>query len=387
MFTDYIAKEITDNREDLRRLLEKDPFVANAAFHYLKATCMTQDKRKPDEFRARWKPRVEDYGLQDFARVFQAPEVPIHQMQRFSFHVSFTFTLGKPYLSRDDAPFYMIDNPVKKDKVFRLPYVSPGTYKGALRSAARYVMGNPPTPDADFDNEQIERLFGTDKRREQDELQAGRLRFFPTFLPQTGLEIINPHNREKGAGSLPIQFETAHGEGRFNLLYFPFDSDTTNPSYSEVAGDIVGVVHALQAMLTVYGFGAKTSSGFGTVSSIKDGRLRMHFEDVPESKSVSNESLPGYLAAPGRLKPEYLTPDDAFRERLADELSKVNKKTRQDYDKAKKWWERKQREQTEAAPPPASRPISERSFATFQGLIDVAGELAGRLKAQGGAGE
>ncbi|MRJ06982.1 MAG: hypothetical protein C6I01_05625, partial [Epsilonproteobacteria bacterium] len=45
------------------------------------------------------------------------------------------FVLRKPYISKDDTTFYLIDNPVKKEWVFKVPYVAPSQWKGALRSA------------------------------------------------------------------------------------------------------------------------------------------------------------------------------------------------------------------------------------------------------------
>src|SRR5207248_3303015 len=56
---------------------------------------------------------------------------------------------------------------------------------------------------------------------------AGSLYFFPTFFTRKGMEIINPQDREKRAGSLPIPFESvpAGSTGTFTLLYVPFISE------------------------------------------------------------------------------------------------------------------------------------------------------------------
>ncbi len=389
-------REAEHEIETLHNALLKD--IPSASYYFLDVT----NKADKDSLRSTWQKQITEdpetawtrlkedgkngWNLKALADIFIQPTIPMAEMPLFSFHISFAFTLSKPYLSRDDDPFYIIDNPVKKDKVFRLLYVSPGSYKGALRAAARYAIGNPPTLDVKFDNEQIERLFGTDKRREEEELHAGRLRFFPTFFRQISLEIINPHDRKNGVGTLPIQFETAQGEGYFNLLYFPFDLDSSNTPYAEVAPDLISVAQALQAMFTVYGFGAKTSSGFGTVSRIKDGSLKMRFDEIPESKPVSSESLAGYLATPGCLKPEYLTAEGTFRERSTDELNKMGKQKRQLYERAKKWWERRQEEQADVIPLPSPKPVSERTFSNFQGLVDTAVELAGSLRTRGDVG-
>jgi CRISPR-associated protein Cmr2 len=170
----------------------------------------------------------------------------------------FDFVLDKPFISRDEESFYVIDNPVRKDKVLRLPYVSPSTYKGALRSAARYALD---IAAGDLDSEIIERLFGTDRRRKSRQLRQGRLWFSPTFFRQMGIEVINPHARDSGAGTVPIPFETARGAGHFRLLYFPFDLGADG--FDEMAKDIEALAKAVKEMFLVYGLAAKKTSGYG----------------------------------------------------------------------------------------------------------------------------
>ncbi len=58
-----------------------------------------------------------------------------------SWAIRFTFTLRKPYLSRDDTDWYILDNPVRKDKVFSLPLVASTGWKGMLRAAMRQERG------------------------------------------------------------------------------------------------------------------------------------------------------------------------------------------------------------------------------------------------------
>ena len=57
-------------------------------------------------------------------------------LPRWSFSLELRFRLVSPYLSKDDDAFYIIDNPVRKDKVFKVPLVSPSSWKGALRAVA-----------------------------------------------------------------------------------------------------------------------------------------------------------------------------------------------------------------------------------------------------------
>jgi CRISPR/Cas system CMR subunit Cmr6 (Cas7 group RAMP superfamily) len=203
----------------------------------------------------------------------------------YSWFLHFRFTLASPYLSKDDAPFYVIDNPVRKDKVFKLPMVSPTSWKGGLRAALRRVsMDRDQSEDWSIEKErqnpEMMRLFGNVKgEEEQDQLRAGRLHFFPTFFDAIGQEVINPHDREGGAGDQPIYFECVpeETEGTFTLLYIPFDTvgkpegwrdPVTQQSPRKMAIlDMVTVAYATARLLTLYGFGAKTSSGFGTAYS------------------------------------------------------------------------------------------------------------------------
>jgi len=185
-----------------------------------------------------------------------------------SWAIQVHFTLRKPYLSKDDVDFYIIDNPVKKEWVFKVPYVAPSQWKGALRAAMRRLRGYT-TWKEEAQDEQMVRLFGNVKG-EEDEFSAGRLHFYPTFFDRIGLEVINPHDRETGAGKNPIYFECvpAGTAGVFTLLYVPLDlvgRSTPEAMEREAKADLEAVARGVRAMLTEYGFGAKTSSGYGVV--------------------------------------------------------------------------------------------------------------------------
>ena len=240
-----------------------------------------------------------------------------------SWHIHFSFTLSKPYISRDDTDFYIIDNPVKKEWVFKVPYVAPSQWKGALRSAIMQELvsnlRNGKIDEKKFTDERVRlyRLFGNEKdgtgdflnkalaryfvRSHPNEGQSeqinpetlnskikeiaeafkselvsrgykqgdiegfqGNLHFYPTHFNQIGLQVINPHDRKTGAGKNPIYFECVPEgtNGTFNLLFVPL----TGPELSddETREDLRAVARGVKAMMTYYGFGAKTSSGFGT---------------------------------------------------------------------------------------------------------------------------
>jgi len=220
-------------------------------------------------------------------------------MPALSFMLRFSFRLHKPFLSKDERDFYLLDNPLRREKVFQVPMFPSTGWKGALR-AALWQLGHKQ------DNEVTIRLFGS--ARDSDEGQAGRLYFYPTFFDKINLEVLNPHNRKTGTGAHgPILLECVPPEtpGDFVLLYVPFGLPEQNEAdkQKQVGQDLEVVAGAIRAMLLTYGFGAKTSSGFGTVEERLNGpgtlALRVEWPGTggkppgdPRS-SMSKNDLPG----------------------------------------------------------------------------------------------
>src|SRR6266851_268287 len=142
------------------------------------------------ELARRWKE-----GSAYYRGVFETPQVDLAILPAYSFVIQFTFTLAQSYISRDEQDFYIIDNPVHKDKIFGLPYVASTSWKGSLR-AALWQLGHRE------DDKTIRRLFGNEKGTEEPEdFRTGRLYFYSTFFTMKGLEIINPQDRVTRAGS------------------------------------------------------------------------------------------------------------------------------------------------------------------------------------------
>ena len=271
-----------------------------------------------------------------------------------SFCLTFKLRLVRPLLSKDDEAFHICDNPMRKDHVFRVPMMSPSGWKGCLRSAATRLLAARASKltDQDFATARLRltALFGNEKgmdvkksdRRRWDEyldktggpkaaelyremlktrstsgFLAGRLRFFPAFFDDLGIEVINPHDRTKKAGKLPIYFECVPdgGSGTFSLLHVPFDLVEQSESVlrQEVASDLEVIAPALEAMLTLYGFGAKTSSGYGVIDKefVGQGVLEMNFEDT--SAAAAQPELPQVPQMPDELR-DFLAqyPDEDF---------------------------------------------------------------------------
>lgn len=196
----------------------------------------------------------------------------------YTFSLQFPFRLTKAYLSKDERAFYIVDNPVRRDRVFQLPYVAPSSWKGSLR-AALWKLGY---EAADSD---IRRLFGNEKGDDED-FRAGRLRCYPTYFKQHGLEIINPHDRERRVGIRPILFESvpAGTPGVFSLLYIPFDQAGQDDARTrrQVAQHLTLVANGVRAMFCTYGFGAKSSSGFGAAVENFVDKIDRRRENLPE---------------------------------------------------------------------------------------------------------
>ncbi len=225
-----------------------------------------QNKQAADDFRNKWALSKEPKQLPGIPSnaiwtTIEKPQINLNILSSCSISIQFKFTLAKSYLSRDENLFYIIDNPVRKDKVFTRPYIAASSWKGSLR-AALWQTGYKE------DDMKIRRLFGNERGVEQQEmLRSGRLFFYPTFFDKVDLEVINPHDRKKRVGKNPILFECVPEgtSGYFTLLYIPFDLAGKDLAEikQQVSDDLKIVCEGIEAMLTIYGFGAKTSSGFG----------------------------------------------------------------------------------------------------------------------------
>ncbi|OPY72510.1 MAG: hypothetical protein A4E62_00832 [Syntrophorhabdus sp. PtaU1.Bin002] len=271
---------------------------------------LTRDKQ---DARRTYQRLIREYSFADMSKYYLSHDT-VAMLPKFSFLIQFKFVLATSLLSRDDEGFHVCDNPIRKDKIFKIPMISGSTWKGNFRWTAMKL-----TVDAfprnitlgDLDEclglrSRLVRLFGHEKDMTEnylDEMTAerlpggankenrnavrerftkflnekyyvkegmdgrrGRLNFYPTFFDRIGLEVINPHDRKTKAGTLPIYIESVPEgtSGIFTLLYVPFDLIRVGADAAgEVLLDIDLVFNALKAMMLTYGFSAKKSSGFG----------------------------------------------------------------------------------------------------------------------------
>jgi CRISPR-associated protein Cmr2 len=316
-----------------------------------------------------------------------------------SFLLHIPFRLQNPYLSKDDRDFYLLDNPLRREKIFQTPMVASTSWKGALR-AALWQLGYRE------DKEVILRLFGNPRGSEEG--QAGRLHFYPTFFDTIKLEVINPHNRETGVGERgPILMECVPqgSMGELILLYVPFGpmEQSEAEKRAEMAQDIEVLAEGIQAMLRTYGFGAKTSSGFGIAEDTLAGKgtlaLRAELPGLVGPIKASTQAqpapdLPRYLESPTRLHSDFRRPDGSLKSEAEYETfvksrgGQYGKKDKQLYDKARKWWEREGRQLVEAAtqeptPEPKSPqkpPVITLDFDSLSKLRELAKNIAAHLR-------
>lgn len=277
---------------------------------------ITLDKKdEANKIREEWRKNniYKDYKNNDndlFLALIGHPAINFLYLPNYSFSLQFKFTLEKPYISRDEQEFYIIDNPIRKDKIFGLPYVAPSSWKGSLRSALWHLGYKE-------EDVNIKYLLGNERgTTEHKKLHRGRLHFFPTFFTKKSLEVINPHDRESRVGKNPILIECVPegSSGLFTLLYVPFDviGKEKNTIMEEMQTHIQLTIEGATAMFRDYGFGAKTSSGNGIAKSeLTHGKLILNTEAIETSQKEeieiqeTEEAFKKYLNEDGGVKEEF----------------------------------------------------------------------------------
>lgn len=257
-----------------------------------------KDKKGADDLRETWKSRFTgDHPVpaecKSLWENIAQPSIDLGRLPLGSWLLKIRFRLLSPWFSRGLNDFYIIDNPILRDRVFKVPVCPASTWKGALRMACRLMTGAIDQKDGEW----IIDLFGKDKRSD-DSFRAGRLRFFPSFFYETVLEVINPHERERKVGINPILYEVIPPgtEGVLSLLYVPFDliSALKKDITAQAWTDLRYMMQAVDKTLTVYGFSAKSSSGWGLARPVD-------IEVQTNLKHISREEVPEKPKPPGNL--------------------------------------------------------------------------------------
>lgn len=139
-------------------------------------------------------------NLSNLSSIFSITCIDIQRLPLFSFFIKFNFSLALPYISKDDEEFYICENPIKKDKVFKIPMISGSSWKGNLRwTAMRIFIDKLPGVIKKGElreklNERVKlvRLFGYEKDSMEDYLNA----ILAQKLVEEGYETDNVKNNE-----------------------------------------------------------------------------------------------------------------------------------------------------------------------------------------------
>lgn len=409
--SEIIVKEIDqvrkEEKEELQKKLEiklKDLILPNEhlAYHYM----VTINQKLSDNFRTAWQRQnlkvnleevIENWGLTKYIKDnFLYPKVNLSTLPSYSFVLKFMFTLKKPYMSLDENDFHIIDNPLRKDKVINLPFVAPSSWKGSLRNSLWQLKYDP-------ENDLIRRIFGNEKSpSEEIDLRRGRLYFFPTFFTKKSLEIINPHDRERRVGTVPILMESVPQDttGFFTLLYVPFDliGCDENNIKKQVSEDLELISKGVKLMFTYYGFGAKTSSGYGTVyENVEEGTVTLRTKEIEVSVKDTEKVKPpedGYI--------KYLNEDGSVKGELKGsgkygllsdkEYYKIKNQlegSKNEYRGFRQWYglngEKWQKHLNSLQFPKPEWPI--RNFENFSELIEISKNIATSLESSGAHNE
>lgn len=183
------------------------------------------------------------------------------------------FELLTSWYSKDDRVFHLLDNPVRKDRVFGVPFMSAASWKGMLRWACRMQAGLRQHLEGGRSFQEwgdppwILHLFGNEKGEEEN-FHQGALVFYPTWFDRIGFEVINPHSRERRAGTQPIYYEVVPpgAQGTLYLLYAPWPGMRWKADPKDF---LPLLLEAIDKLLTTYGISAKRTVGWGTAKITK----------------------------------------------------------------------------------------------------------------------
>ncbi|AZR72030.1 hypothetical protein BBF96_00575 [Anoxybacter fermentans] len=234
----------------------------------------------------------------------------IEKLHKWACMLKIHFVFKEKYISRDDDNFYFIDNPVAKEKIFKIPIIHASSWKGNLHWASlrnyvakynleeRDAAKNHKKEAIYADRVRLIKLYGTEhaavtryldglykdiglsgdefKKFAAEELKTetlerrGRLSFYPNFFKEIDYEVINPLDRMKRSskkGPIAIEVISSSKEQVLKLFYLPFDligqKKDEPEKIEEIKEDLEIVRLAVVSLLEKYGMSAKRKAGYG----------------------------------------------------------------------------------------------------------------------------
>lgn len=195
-----------------------------------------------------------------FQGLLAPPEKMPTGLPTFSCLVRVELRLERPYFSRDDRIFLPTENALKREWVFRRPYLASSGIKGLVRWASS-ALGH--------GNGLQRKLFGpeADQITADSPANQGLVRFWPIFWEgKCGLEVINPHGRESCVGTNPIKFEVVNPGAKGVLGFLLFNPTGDKDLLKE---HLEPLLNAVEALVEDSGLSAKRAADWGQVSQLK----------------------------------------------------------------------------------------------------------------------
>lgn len=285
MSFDMLADELFEPKKNdwiqqsarLRRTVRKNKDLTDQRTKFLSEYAIVNANRGQGEANIHrcHSPAFLPTGLNTAARTVQQA---LAGFPRYSARLLLTFRLLTPLLTKDDDPFYLFDNPARKDHLLGLPYLSAASLKGL--SADAYQRAFPDAkPWTELGNDDpnrtrtfrhadphARRLFGIADDGAKIESESGRLHFSPIWFTNLQLLVINPSNPEIAMGTQPIQFEAvAPGQtGVLEVVYFN-PHGVKESDENTVRADLARWLAAVATWWPMLGLGAKRLAGYGAI--------------------------------------------------------------------------------------------------------------------------
>ena len=253
-------------------------------------------------------------GLNTAAR---SMEQALAGFPRYSARLLLTFSLLTPLLTKDDDPFYLFENPARKDHLLGLPYLSAASLKGLSADAYQRAFSDNTTPWAELGENDpdrtrafrqadpyAKRLFGIADdgvmiENESNPSEKGRLHFSPVWFNNLQLLVMNPGNPETAMGTLPIQIEAVAPDqtGVLEVIYFN-PQGVKDSDEATARADLARWLAAVATWWPVLGLGAKRLAGYGAIQIVKAELQAVDWSGVTDhtaSEAASNADIPEYV--------------------------------------------------------------------------------------------